>query len=100
MIARLKNTLDVKEGDRVEIDISSSQILLANAIVFLLPVIDLIAGYIVGAYLLAPVIKTSPQPTGIVCGAVLFALSFFIVKYIEEKQQAFFKPQMVKKIRN
>lgn len=99
MVAKIPNDLHLNEGDRVKIEVSENQVLIANAIVFLLPVVFLIGGYMVGALILSPLLKTDQQWTGIILSAAGFLLSLYFVKITEDKQQKYFQPRMVKKLK-
>jgi positive regulator of sigma E activity len=100
MIAKVPNTLGAKEGDLIKIDISERQEIMANAIVFLLPVGFLLIGYLLGAYILSSLFKTGQQGTGVFFAAVGFLVSLFVIKIAEDKQRSYFKPRMIKKIGN
>lgn len=99
MIARVPNSLDAKEGDMVRFEVSETQQVIATAIVFLLPVLFLITGYLIGAFFLSSLIKTSQQGTGIIFSVLGFLLSLYVVKVAEDKHQSYFHPKMVKKSR-
>lgn len=98
MLASVPNTLGVKEGDRVKLEISSSQLLLASLVVYLIPVLFLVGGYFLGAFLFSPLLLTAEQGTGILTAFLMLIVSFLAVKAIENKQKGFFSPKMVKKL--
>lgn len=70
-----------KDGDSVEIEISTEGVVAASFVVYLLPILFMIAGYVSGAKLTSFFhIRISDEAGGIV-GALLFlAASFLVVR--------------------
>ena len=74
----LEGVLDprsAREGDTVEIEVPERSRLLANALLFGVPVAALVLGYLAG-YLLAPVLGTSPDLTGALTALGAVGLTF------------------------
>jgi sigma-E factor negative regulatory protein RseC len=71
----------LREGDGVEIEISTGGVVAASFVVYLLPVLFLIAGYVLGSRLAGFIAGgLSGESGGIVGAMVLFAASFGIVR--------------------
>ena len=98
MIAKVQNSLEAKEGDRVKIQITPSQTVLASAIVYMLPLVLFILGFLLGSLLIARFISTDPQGTGIIFALVSLVGAFWLVKVIEKANKGFFQPKMTKKL--
>jgi sigma-E factor negative regulatory protein RseC len=74
------NTAGAGTGDAVEVDIAGGGVLKTSAIVYLLPVFSLLAGYAAGSFLATFIPAVSGETGGIAGSVVLFAVSFLIVK--------------------
>jgi positive regulator of sigma E activity len=74
----LEGVLDhssAQEGDTVEIEVPERSRLVANALLFGVPVVALVLGYLAG-YLLASVLGTSPDLTGALVALGAVGLTF------------------------
>lgn len=94
ILLKVINTLNAKVGDRVEIDVSSGVKLGSGFILFIIPVIFLIAGYAFGMY-----ITESENETGGIVGAVSGLILSFILQFILNRifgKVDSFSPVMVK----
>lgn len=60
------NRLGAHPGDRVTLRIASGKVFYAYLVVFGLPVVAMILGYLLGAYALAPLLSTGAEGTGVV----------------------------------
>jgi len=81
-----ENGADAQVGDTVEVEITAGGVLRASAIVYLLPIVALLAGYGVGL-LLAPVAPSlSDETAGITGSAVLFAVSLLLLRWYDRRE--------------
>lgn len=93
VVIETKNTLGAKVHDRVEISVAPGNILKASAYAYIFPlvmlIIGLVAGYLVGN---AVRIFVNPEIFSALCGIVLTAVSFIVIKITE--------PYLKKRIKN
>lgn len=84
MIVETENTLNAKVGDKVEMQITPGSIFKASAYAYMFPlgmlILGMIGGYIAGA---ATGIFKNPEIFSAVCGIVLTAVSFLVIKRTE-----------------
>ena len=74
----------VKTGDMVEIEISTGGVVATSFVVYLLPVVFLIAGYIFGSTLAGFLSDRISDEKGGIAGAILFfAVSFWVVRWYD-----------------
>lgn len=74
----------LKVGDTVALDLDSSYLLLAAAIVYLLPLICLVIGVVLGTYV-SDSIGISSNVMGLICGLLFASLSFIIIRVLEPR---------------
>ena len=86
MVADAINNIDAKEGDRVIINIDSGSALKLTFIVYMLPVIMLIAGSIAGIKIGAK-ISFDPELLAVLLGFGAFILSFLGIIIFGRKQK-------------
>ena len=73
-----------KDGDSVEIEISTGGVVAASFVVYLLPVFFLIAGYVFGSTLIGFFhIRISGEAGGIVSALLFLAASFGVVRWYD-----------------
>jgi len=93
VVIETKNTLEARVNDKVEISVASGNILKASAYAYIFPLamlmIGLVAGYIIGN---ATKVFANPEIFSAICGIVLTAVSFMIIKITE--------PYMKKRLKN
>jgi sigma-E factor negative regulatory protein RseC len=77
MIALALNSLNAKVGSQVEVEILPRFVIGASFLVFMLPLLFLIAGYFVGVSLFP---HNFQQNAGIITSAIFFMLSWFLIK--------------------
>ena len=70
------NRLGARPGDLVTLRIASGKIFHAYLIVFGLPVLAMIAGYLLGAYAAAPLLGTGVEGTGVVFTLLAGSVTF------------------------
>lgn len=84
MKVSLKNTMNAKPGDIVELQLSPIKFLKASVILYLIPLLALIfgvaLGYGVGIYL-----EINREFCGIICGILLTFLAYLLIKMKEPK---------------
>ncbi|MBS6064134.1 SoxR reducing system RseC family protein [Criibacterium bergeronii] len=77
----VKNTLDAKIGDSVELDLDSPDVLAASFVMYVIPLIALIGGVMLGYY----VIKPNDELTAVITGFILLALSYIGLKFNDNR---------------
>lgn len=85
MSAKALNKVQAKVGDRVVIEIEQKEVLAASAIVYIVPIILMILGYVLGSYLGKVFFKTYSQEVGIIFGFTFLAFSYLIVMLTEKR---------------
>ena len=93
------NNINGKIGEEVEIDLKTSNFLLATTIAYGIPLLSLMIG-IMGSYFLLPFIGISPdkvQGIAAVMGIIFLTLSFLLIRANENKISKLkqFKPEIV-----
>jgi sigma-E factor negative regulatory protein RseC len=84
----------LKAGDAVELEISTGGVLAASFIVYLLPGVCLIAGYVIGSALGGLFsIRVSDERGGIAGAILLFAASFWVVRRYDQAARRRKTPQ-------
>ena len=82
MTIEVSNELQAKIGDRVQISLPESSLLKLSFLVYLLPVIALVAGACVGAEL-AKVFDMDSTLTSVVAGCSAMAIVFCILRWLD-----------------
>lgn len=78
------DALGAKQGDTVEIEISTQGIVTASFVVYLLPVVFLIAGYMIGSMTAAfAPLPVSGEEAGITGSVLFFAVSFIVIRWYD-----------------
>ncbi len=70
------NRLGASPGDHVTLRIASGKIFHAYLIVFGLPVVAMVLGYLLGAYAIAPLLNTGMEGTGVILTLFAGAATF------------------------
>jgi len=83
VIAEVENKKGAKRGDRVKIQISPARALQATFIVFMIPLISLLTGILIG-YLISKWF-TLPGFYPVLTGFILFGLSFLFIRRYDKK---------------
>lgn len=96
MLLTVPNSLGAKPGDLVELSLESVQLLKASAITYLIPLLALIAGVVVG-YMLSGYLAIDRQLGGAVLGLVFTALAFLVIRALDPvfKRSDHFTPRMI-----
>lgn len=93
MTVLAENTAGAAEGDAVLISMSDKKVLGAAFLVYIIPVIMLIIGYIAGN----AVFKS--ETGAILSGFVLMAAAFLIIMFIDKRAKNRYTPKIVKVIK-
>ncbi|OGR26444.1 MAG: Fis family transcriptional regulator [Desulfobacterales bacterium RIFOXYA12_FULL_46_15] len=98
MTVTVKNTLNVKKGDQVVIGLDTRPLLVITFLLYVFPVILLIAGALIGNSI-APSFNMNPSFLSLVTGTIFFCTAFFIIR---KKSRALstneaYKPFLVRK---
>lgn len=101
MLLTLPNSLNAKPGDLVEVSLESGQLLKASAITYLIPLVALIVGVIVG-YALGGYMAVDRQLAGAVLGLVFTAVAFGVIRALDPvfKRSNHFTPRMISILNN
>lgn len=91
LVLTLDNTLNAEIGDVITIEMKGSNILGAAIMVYFLPLLALITGYIGASYL-----GLSTELARIGLGGLLFALSFLGVRKFGESKEEDYRAKMQK----
>jgi sigma-E factor negative regulatory protein RseC len=86
MVIEMINELDAKEGDMVEISVPEGSLLKLSLLVYLIPVLALIAGAYAGG-LWAQSSHTQSPLASILGGAFAMALAFYLLKRLDRVAQ-------------
>ena len=96
-IVQVSNTINAREGDRVVIGFKTAPLLKLTFMLYIFPIILLIAGAATGQSL-APRFGTDPSLTSLLAGLASFALSFIIIRTISNRlsNNKEFKPFLIR----
>ncbi len=84
------NDVGAAAGDTVVIDMADSKVLGAAFLVYIVPVITLIAGYLIGEAI------SGKESAGIVTGFILMILTFAAIILTDKKRRNRYTPRIVK----
>lgn len=87
MTIAVDNSLNAKEGDRVELSVPDGAVLKLSLLVYIFPVIALLVGAILG-YFMSFQWKTDPSLTEFLTGILFLVVSFISLKVFETKKIA------------
>ena len=85
MRIEVKNSLNAKEGDRVEVSVPEGTFIKLSLMVYIFPIVALMAGAFLGNFLSAQ-LNTDPSVTAAVTGAIFLAASFLGLKIYDRKK--------------
>jgi len=96
MLLTLPNRLGAKPGDMVEVALESVHLLRASAITYLVPLVALILGVIIG-YVVGGYLAVDRQLAGAVLGLIFTALAFLLIRSLDPvfRKSGNFTPSMV-----
>jgi len=97
MIVEVANSLNAREGDRVELSVPEGTFLKLSLLVYIMPVIFLLTGAFLGNYLSLQ-IDTDPSKTAALTGIFCLVISFIGLKIFENRKKTGdkFYPRMTK----
>jgi sigma-E factor negative regulatory protein RseC len=97
MIVQVNNTINAKKGDRVVIGFKTAPLLKMSFMLYVFPIILLIAGAATGETL-APRFEMDPSMTSVLAGIFSFALAFVIIRKTGDRvsKNREFKPILVR----
>lgn len=87
----LESSLPLKVGDRVELDISAKDRILASLIIFVMPIVFLFVAFIIAQLFFSELIS-------IALAFAAMALSFLLIRYFDRYFGDKFKVEIVRKI--
>ncbi len=85
MLIEVKNILNAKEGDRVEVSVPEGTFVKLSLMVYIFPIICLMAGAFLGNFL-SMGLNTDPSATAAITAAIFLAASFILLKLVEKKK--------------
>lgn len=94
-ILKTNNPGDVNVGDFVEINISEGKVIQYAFLLYGLPLLSLLAGFIVGNIIKLPL---KQELTSLFTGITFMSVSILFLKYLYKKRENTLFPQNVKKI--
>ena len=94
----VQNTLNVKKGDYVVIGLQTRPMIFLSFLTYVLPVLLLIAGAIIGNSI-APIFQFNSSAASMVVGFSFFALAFYIIRKLHPSlsQNTAYKPFLLRK---
>jgi len=81
------NAAGAKEGDLVEIDISTRGVVVVSSVVYLLPIAFLMAGYLSGSLLTRFFYNSHSEGLSVLSALIFLAASFMAVRYYDRRMQ-------------
>ena len=87
LILEANNEIGAKPGQRIILEIKETNVLRAAFIVFILPLIALFIGVMLGG-IIGQYIGVNKFMFQVICGVVIFALSIVVVKYFDKASAA------------
>ena len=85
ILIEVKNILNAKEGDRVEVSVPEGTFMKLSLMVYIFPVIALMIGAFLGDFL-SRFMSTDPSATAAITAAIFLAASFIGLKIFEKKK--------------
>lgn len=82
---RMKNTLKAEQGDLVEVKMETKFVLKSAFIVYIIPLVLMISGIIIGISIFESIGIGNPEAMGLLAGVILLAVSYFILRSIDKK---------------
>lgn len=82
---KVKNTLRAEKGDLVEVKVQTRFILKSAFLVYIMPLIMMIAGIALGISVFQSIGIENYESLGFVVGLILLGVSFFILRVLDKK---------------
>ncbi|MCJ7745466.1 MAG: SoxR reducing system RseC family protein [Actinobacteria bacterium] len=90
MEVNAENRIGAEKDDRVHLELSGKKVMSASAILFLIPFLAFIIGFLLGYYALGPVVGTHYKTlVSLVLAFLLLGLSYYPVHVLGERQGDF-----------
>lgn len=82
------NKIGAKKGDTVHLEVSGKKVMSASAIVFLVPFGGFIVGFLLGFFVVGPLVGHNIEtPMGLIFAVVFLVASYYIVYLLGNKQE-------------
>ncbi|ACL70083.1 SoxR reducing system RseC family protein [Halothermothrix orenii] len=78
------NTVGAKEGQVVKLEMGEQPLVVASMLVYLLPIISLIAGYFITFSLVKALGFKPSEAAGVIGSIIFFILSFYLLKVVDK----------------
>jgi sigma-E factor negative regulatory protein RseC len=85
MVIEVNNSLNAKEGDLVEISVPEGTFIMLSLMIYIFPVVALMAGAFLGNYL-STLLNTDPSLTSVITGTLFLVTSFVVLKMIDRRK--------------
>jgi len=85
MLIEVKNSLNAKEGDMIEVSVPEGTFVKLSLMVYIFPVAALMAGAFLGNFL-SMLFNTDPSATAAITAAIFLAASFLCLKVFDKKK--------------
>jgi sigma-E factor negative regulatory protein RseC len=94
----LENELGAEVGDCVEISLPTRSLMKLSVLVYLLPVLALIAGAYLGRLMGTEVFHSDSAAISVICGAVAMGATFFSLRWVDRRVQVStgYRPRMTR----
>lgn len=101
MLIEVKNSLNAKEGDRVEVSVPEGTFVKLSLMVYIFPIIALMTGAFLGNFL-SMQLNTDPSATAAITAALFLGTSFLVLKRFDNKKttEEKFYPRMTRIVFN
>ena len=86
MLIEVKNSLNAKEGDQVEVSVPEGTFIKLSLMVYMFPIVALLTGAFLGNYLSA-LWHTDQSATAAITGALFLIASFLCLKLYDRKKK-------------
>ena len=85
MLIEVKNILNAKEGDRVEVSVPEGTFMKLSLMIYIFPIAALMTGAFLGNFLSIQ-LNTAPSATAAITAALFLIASFLCLKILEKKK--------------
>ncbi len=92
------NLAGAREGDRVKISFDTASLLKASFLLYVFPILCLIAGALGGQQLSSSLTNVGESLLAVICGLAAFGLSFFVVRRVSNKMavKSDYQPKVIR----
>lgn len=101
MLIEVKNDLQAKEGDLVEVSVPEGTVVKLSFLVYIMPIIALIIGAFLGAAI-AESSQTNPTLTSIFGGGLCMGIAYYVLRKFNKRAESHKKyfPRMIRIVSN